>query len=282
MGLAAYGFWGFLPLYWPLLRPAGAVEILAHRISWSLLVVALLLARARSLGALRTLGAARTRLLAMAAALLAVNWGVYIWAVSLHRVVETALGYFINPLVTVLLGVLVLGERLRRTQWGALALAAMAVAVLAFDYGGLPWISIVLACSFGLYGLLKKKAGVGAVESLAIETAVLAVPALGYLALLEARGTATFGHVSSSTSLLLVSTGAITTIPMLCFAGAANRVPLTTLGPLQYLAPTLQFLCGVYAFHEEMRPSRWLGFGLVWAALAVFALEGALLRHRKT
>jgi chloramphenicol-sensitive protein RarD len=281
LGAAAYLMWGVLPLYWPLFRPASAIEILAHRVVWSLGTVALLLARARNLGAVLRIGARRARLLAMAAVFIAVNWGVYIWAVNHQHVVETALGYFVNPLVTVMLGVFVLGERLRRMQWIAIAIAAVAVTVLAIDYGRLPWIAIALAFSFALYGLLKKKAGVGALESLALETAVLAAPAALYLATREVRGVATFGHVSWKLNLLLMSSGAVTTIPLLCFAAAANRVPLSTIGALQYIAPILQFLSGVFVLHEAMPASRWAGFVLVWVALVVFVFDGVLARSRR-
>jgi len=274
MGLGAYFAWGVFPLYWPLLRPAGALEILAHRIAWSLVFVALLLARARGFGELRTIGARRLLLLALAACLVGSNWGLYIWSVTSGHVVETALGYFINPLVSVMLGVVVLGERMRRAQWVAAGIAAIAVSVLTVAHGRLPWVAISLACSFGTYGLVKKKAGVGAVPSLAVETAVLVEPAVAYLVVRESQGTATFGHVAWHKSALLAASGVMTAVPLLLFAGAANRVPLTTIGLLQYVAPTLQFLCGVVVFHEPMPASRWLGFGLVWLALAIFVVDG--------
>ena len=210
----------------------------------------------------------------MASGFIATNWGLYIWAVNNGHVVETALGYFINPLVSVLLGVVVLRERMRRAQWIALGLVSVAVVILAVDYGGLPWIAIVLPVSFGLYGLHKKRAGVGAVESLAFETALLAGPAIGYLAWLEVHGAGVFGHPPWTKSFLFIAAGPATAIPLLCFGAAANRVPLSTLGLLQYISPTLQFLCGVYVFHEAMPPSRWLGFALVWVALLVFSADG--------
>lgn len=280
MGVGAYLAWGIFPLYWPLLRPAGSIEILAHRIMWSLVFVVALLARSGKLGTLRRLGARRLRLLALAAVAIACNWGVYIWAVNHQHVVETALGYFVNPLVTVMLGVVVLGERPRRAHWIALTIAAVAVAALAFDYGRVPWIALALASTFSLYGLIKKQAGVGALESFSIETIVLASPAILYLGMQEARGVATFGHLSWKTNVLLASTGPLTALPLLCFAGAANRVPLTVLGALQYISPSLQFLCGVFILHEEMPPSRWIGFGLVWVALAVFAYDGVTRQAR--
>ncbi|AKU93604.1 Protein rarD [Labilithrix luteola] len=276
MGVSAYVLWGIFPLYWPLLRPAKAIEILAHRITWSLLFVGFLLVRSGGLAKLRSLDKGRIRTLAAASCFIALNWGVYIWAVNHGHVLETSLGYFINPLVTMLLGVVVLREHLRRPQWIAIGLAGLAVAILTIDYGQPPWIAIVLALTFGGYGLLKKRAGVGAVEGLAVETALLFAPAVGYLASLEANGTGVFGHGSWTTTALLVSSGIVTAVPLLLFAGSANRMPLSMLGPLQYISPTLQFLCGVLAFHEAMPPSRWIGFLLVWSALGIFAADGVV------
>ena len=194
------------------------------------------------------------------------------------QVVETSLGYFINPLLSVLLGVFVLGEKLRRGQWLALGGALIAVLLLSYDSGRPPWIALGLAPSFALYGLVKKRAGVGAVESLSFETSVLVLPALAYLVFLESRGEGAFGHLPLSGEALLVGAGVLTAIPLVCFGAAANRVPLSTLGLLQYFAPTLQFLCGVLVFHERMSALRWVGFGLIWLSLVGFALEGVLLR----
>jgi len=270
-GAAAYTIWGIFPLFWPLLRPAGAFEILAHRIAWSLVVMALLMARLRNLDWLRAIGARRVGLLALAAALVSANWVTYIWAVNHQHVVETALGYFINPLISIILGVFFLGERVRRAQWLALGIAAAAVVILTIDYGRLPWIALTLACSFGLYGFVKKKAGVGALESLTVETGLLFLPALGYLLFLEHGSKGTFGHAPLAKDLLLASCGFITAIPLLCFAASANRVPLTMVGLLQYIAPTLQFLVGVVVMR---------GFGMVWTGLAIFAAESILHRRR--
>jgi chloramphenicol-sensitive protein RarD len=275
--LAAYGLWGVLPLYWPLLKPAAAIEILAHRILWSLAVVGLPLARMGGFGWLGRLGRRRLGLVSLAALLIACNWGTYIWGVNHAHVVETALGYFINPLVTVLLGVLVLGERLRPAQWIALGLSAVAVLILTLDYGHPPWVALTLASSFALYGLVKKRAGVGALQSLAVETGVLLLPALGYLAFLKGGSFLTDGPVHA---LLLMSTGLVTAVPLLFFGAAANRVPLSILGILQYLAPTLQFICGVALMHEPMAASRWVGFALVWVGLTVFALDAFQQRRR--
>ncbi|MGC4768066.1 EamA family transporter RarD [Micromonospora sp. DT44] len=274
-GIGAYLLWGFFPLYFKLLRPTGPMEILAHRIVWSVLFVALLLGALRNVGFLRALLRRRAALagIVAAAVLIAVNWGTYIYGVSSDRVVETALGYFINPLVVVLLGVTVLRERLRPAQWVALGIGGSAVAVLAIDYGRLPWLALTLAFSFAGYGLIKKRLGLPAAEGLFVESAVLALPALGYLAWLSRHDGLTFGHVSAGHTALLVLAGAATAIPLLLFAGAANRLPLTGLGMIQYLAPILQLACGVLIFHEPMPPARLAGFALVWLALVVFTAD---------
>jgi chloramphenicol-sensitive protein RarD len=274
-GLGAYVLWGFFPLYIKKLRPAGPVEILAHRVVWSVVFVALVLAGLRNWAFLRNLLRQPRKLagITLAAALIAVNWGTYIYGVNSDRVVETALGYFINPLVVVLLGVTVLHERLRTTQWVALGIGALAVAVLAVDYGRLPYLALTLAISFGGYGLLKKRLGLPAAEGLFVESAVLAVPALGYLGWLTWRSESSFGQVSGAHTTLMVLAGAATAIPLLLFAGAANRLPLTGLGILQYTAPVLQLATGVLIFHEPMPPARLAGFALVWLALLVFTTD---------
>ena len=279
-GVAAYGMWGLLPMFWPLLRPSGALEILAHRMVWSLAVVLIILAVLRNWGWLRVLDRRRLGLLTIAALLVTVNWGVYIWAENHSHVVETSLGYFINPLVSVALGVFVLGERLRRLQWVAIGIGAVAVLALAVDYGRPPWIALVLAFSFGAYGLVKKTAAVGAVEALSVETGVMFVPALAFLLVLQASGEATFGAQGLGHVLLLVGSGLVTAVPLLCFGAAANRVPLSTVGLLQYLAPVLQFVIGVLVMGEDMPASRLAGFALVWLALALLTFEMAHSRHR--
>ncbi len=280
-GVAAYLLWGLFPLYWPLLEPSGSLEVLAHRIVWSLLVVAVLLGARRQWAWLRELGLRRAALLAVAAAVIAVNWATYIHGVTSEQVVETSLGYFVNPLVTVLLGVLVLGERLRRAQWVALGVATLAVVVLTVDYGRLPWIALVLACSFGAYGLLKKTASVGALESLTVETLVLLPVASGYLLWLHAAGDGTFGAEGAGHALLLVASGVVTAVPLLCFGAAAIRVPLSVLGLLQYLAPVIQFVLGVALLGEEMPTSRWIGFGLVWCALLLLSVDAVRSSRRR-
>ncbi|GLW23635.1 EamA family transporter RarD [Microbispora sp. H10949] len=272
-GVAAYTMWGLFPLYWPLLKPSGAVEILAHRMVWSLVVVVAVLAVRRHWSWIRTITRRQLILLTVAAVTVSVNWGTYIYAVNTGHVVESALGYFINPLVSVLFGVLVFRERLRVWQWAAVGLGAVAVLILTLDYGRLPWIALVLAFSFGTYGLVKKKAGVGSAESLTIETLVLLVPALAYLLVLEANGTGTFAHHGAGHALLLVAAGLITAVPLLFFTASALLVPLTVIGLLQYIAPVLQFLCGVLIVHETMPASRWAGFVVVWLALSVFTWD---------
>ncbi|TQL20866.1 EamA family transporter RarD [Streptomyces sp. SLBN-134] len=270
-GFAAYGMWGLVPLFWPLLKPSGAVEILAHRMVWSLLFVAaalLLIRRWAWLGELLR-QPRRLALVTVAAAVITVNWGVYIWAVNSGHVVEASLGYFINPLVTIAMGVLLLKERLRPVQWAAVGVGASAVLVLTIGYGRPPWISLCLAFSFATYGLVKKKVNLGGVESLAAESAIQFLPALGYLMWLSARGDATFGTEGTGHALLLAASGIVTALPLVCFGASAIRVPLSTLGLLQYMTPVFQFLLGIFYFKEAMPPERWAGFALVWLALAL-------------
>ena len=280
-GFGAYFLWGVFPLYFPLLEPTGAIEVLAQRILWSLAFVAVLLMMTRGWSRVRAVVADRRRLrfVAVGSVLIAVNWGVFIWAVLNEHVLESSLGYFINPLVLIFLGVAVLGERLRRTQWIAIALAAAAVVALTVEHGRLPWVALTLAFSFGTYGLMKKKAGVGAVEGLALETMLLAPLALAYIGWAEFDGSAVFGHEGAANMLLLAGAGAITATPLLLFGGAATRVSLTTLGLLQYIAPTMHFFLGIVVFGETMTTGRWLGFILVWLALAILTAE-SMLHHR--
>ena len=272
-GVAAYLLWGLFPLYWPLLRPAAAIEILAHRVLWSAVLVAAILALTGGFGWLRTLGRRQATLLALAAVLISVNWGMFIYGVNSAQVVETSLGYFINPLVTVALAVAVLGERLRRDQFIAVVIAGVAVMVLALDYGRPPWIALTLAFSFALYGLVKKRADVDGVRSLAVETAFLVAPAGGYLLWLASTGAGTFTSEGAGHTALLMAAGIATAVPLMLFGAAAVRVPLTTLGLLQYIAPTMQFLIGVLIYDEPMPLSRLVGFLLVWVALTVFTVD---------
>lgn len=281
-GFAAYGLWGAFPLFWPLLEPAGALEILAHRMVWSLVVVAVILLVMRRWAWIPELlrQPERLGLLAVAATVVSVNWGLYIWGVNSGHVVEASLGYFINPLVTIAIGVLVLRERLRPLQWAAVGIGAAAVLVLAIGYGRLPWIALTLAFSFATYGYIKKKVGMGGLESLAAETSVQFLPALGYLIFLGARGNATFTTGGPGHAALLMACGLITAGPLIAFGAAAIRLPLSTIGLLQYLAPVFQFLIGLVYFHEAMPPERWAGFGLVWAALALLTWDALHNAHR--
>ncbi|WP_354671256.1 EamA family transporter RarD [Streptomyces sp. S.PB5] len=281
-GFAAYGMWGLFPLYFPLLKPAGPGEVLAHRMAWSFVVVALalvVLRRWRWAGELLR-QPRRLALVTVAATVIAVNWGVYIWAVNNDRVVEASLGYFINPLVTIAMGVLLLKERLRPVQWAAVGVGAGAVVVLAVGYGRPPWISLILAFSFATYGLVKKKVNLGGLESLAAETAIQFLPALGYLAWLGSQGDATFLTEGAGHTVLLAGTGLVTALPLVCFGAAAIRVPLSTLGLLQYLAPVFQFLLGVLYFGEAMPPERWAGFALVWLALSLLTWDALRTARR--
>jgi len=277
-GVAAYLLWGLFPLFWPLLRPARPLEILAHRFVWSLVFVLVILVIQRRwawIGIL-LLRPRRLALLVAAAVLIAVNWGTYIYGVNSGQVVQTSLGYFINPLVTVLLAVIVLRERLRPGQWAALGVGGVAVVLLALGYGRVPWIALILAFSFGTYSLIKKVISMDPVQSLTVETAALVVPAVIYLAVI---GGGSFAGGSLAHDALLVSSGVVTAIPLLFFGAAARRLPLRTLGLLQYLGPALQFAFGVLVFHEPMPLSRLAGFALVWTALVILTAEG--LAHRR-
>ncbi|HEY7011035.1 MAG TPA: EamA family transporter RarD, partial [Jatrophihabitantaceae bacterium] len=275
-GVGAYLLWGLFPLYFPLLEPAGTGEILASRMVWSLVFVAVLLALGRGFDGVRAVVRDRRRfgLLAAAAVLISINWGVYIWGVNSGHVVECSLGYFINPLFTILLGVLVLGERLRPAQWAAVGIGTLAVVVIAVDYGRPPWIALTLAASFGMYGFLKKKAGVGALDSLAVETGTMFLPALTVLIVLQVQGNLVFGHDGAGTSLLLASSGAVTAVPLLLFAAATQRLALSVIGLLQYLTPVLQFVVGVGIRHESVPFAEFVGFCLVWLALIVLSVDG--------
>ncbi|MCT2582675.1 EamA family transporter RarD [Actinophytocola gossypii] len=281
LGAAAYGLWGVFPLYWALLDEAGTLETLAHRMLWSLVAVGVVLwflGRRRGTGfaTIRALVSDRRRLglLALATVLIGCNWGGFIWGVTNGRVVETALGYFTGPLVSVLIGVLLLGERLRVAQWIAVGLGVVAVAVLAVGYGQVPWVALVLAFSFSLYGLVKKLADAPAVESVAVEAGLSFVPAVTFVCVLEVSGDGTFFSLGVGHTLLLIGGGLVTTVPLLAFAGAAVRIPLSMIGLLQYLAPVLQFAFGVLVFHEQMPPERWLGFAIVWLGLIILTIDG--------
>lgn len=281
----AYGIWGLFPLYFHALRPAGATEVLAHRILWTLVLCMLVLALRKELVALLRQMRGRLALgIGIAAYLIAINWFIYVYAVGTGRTNEAALGYFLNPIVTVALGVLVLGERLRRLQWVAVAVGALAALYLTFAGGGLPWISLVLACSFGGYGLTKKKLGatLPALSSLSAETIFLLPAAVGLLWWVGAAGDATFATGAPWHPLLLVSAGLVTAVPLLLFAEAARRIPLVTIGLIQFITPVLQLLVSVTLLDEHLSAERWVGFAIVWVALAFLTVDSlASARHRR-
>lgn len=275
-GVSAYAMWGVLPIYWKALHSVPAIQILAHRMVWSLLFCLLILVATRNWSWLSV--ALRDRRTALtflgAAALLSVNWFTYIWAINAGFIVESSLGYFINPLVSVLIGVIVLHERLRPWQWAAIGLAFAGVLYLTVAYGALPWIALTLAFTFAFYGLLKKQVRVGAVESMAAETAIMSIPALLFLLWLASQGRGALGHDGAAINALLIGAGAATAIPLIFFAAAAQRIPLSLVGILQYIAPTLQFLIGVFVYHEAFGRTRLIGFSIIWAALLIYTVEG--------
>lgn len=279
-GVAAYASWGLFPLFWPLLEPANPFEILACRIVFCFVVVAIILAVRHELRGLRDIDRSTLLRLCAAGVAIAANWGIYIWGVNSGHVIETSLGYFINPLLTIGLGVVILHERLRVVQWAAVALGLVAVTVLSFDYGRPPWIALSLAVSFGTYGYIKKGVKVSPPEGLVIEGGVLTIPALALLGALAISGNATWvGHDASAGHLiLLISAGPITALPLLFFAGAATRLPLSTMGLLQYLTPVMQFVIGVLVLRETTSFALLCGFALIWIALAILAIDG--VRHR--
>ena len=280
-GLGAYGSWGLYPAFFPLLKPASAVEILAHRIVWTVLLMAAVLVMMRRLSDLSSLTRRTWLLLTAASVLISVNWLVYVWAVSNGHVVDAALGYFINPLVTVLIGVLFFGERLHRAQLAAVLIAAAGVAVLTVAAGGVPAIALVLALSFGLYGAVKKVVPVDPRVSVGVEAGIAAPFAVVFIVVLTLHGGAQFANNGAGHAALMILCGPVTAIPLLCFAAAAQRLPLVTLGLLQYMTPSLQMIWGVAVGHEPMPPARWAGFALIWVALAVFTAD-LLSRTRRT
>lgn len=280
-GLAAYVMWGFFPIYWKLLHEVPALEVIGHRIGWSfiLLIFVILLTKQWKDFRFAALAPKVIGIYALAGILLSINWLIYVWGVNSGFIVETSLGYFINPLISVLLGVLFLRERLRAMQWVAVGLAAAGVIYLTVTYGRPPWIALSLAFSFGIYGLVKKLAPLGSLYGLTLETALVFPIALIYLMFVQFTGTSAFLHQGALTDILLIGTGAVTSIPLLMFASAAREIPLTMIGILQYIAPTLQFLIGVFLYHEPFDQSRLIGFSLVWLALIIFWVEN-YLAHR--
>jgi len=273
-GISAYIIWGLLPLYWKLVEEAGAYEILAHRGIWSLLICVSLLALRKQLkSAYVMVRSSRTiSLLFLASGLLTINWGVYIWSVTVNRVVEAALGYYITPLINVTFGVLLLREKLRPAQWTAVALAAAGVVILTLGYGSLPWIALVLAISWGSYSLIKKSLNLGALETLSLETLFAFLPNLVFLLIIESNGSAEFGS-TWTISLLLFGAGAATVIPLLLFNGSTTRLPLSTVGLLQYITPTIMFFIGIFINNEDISMTKVIGFAFIWLALAVLSRD---------
>jgi chloramphenicol-sensitive protein RarD len=272
-GLGAYGTWGMFPAFFPLLKPAGAFEVLAHRIVWTLLFMVVVLVVVRRLRDVRRISGREWLLLAAASALISTNWVIYIYAVSNGHVVDAALGYFINPLVSVLLGMLLFHERLNRAQGLALLIAVVAVGVLVVEVGAPPWIGLGLAFSFGLYGVVKKIVPTDPRVSVGVEAGLATPFALAYLAVIAAAGQGHFGSSGGWHMVLTILAGPLTAIPLLFFAAAAQRLTLVTLGLLMYLNPAMQMTWGVLVGHEPMPPARWVGFALIWLALAVFTAD---------
>ena len=278
-GAAAYGIWGTFPLYWNLIRHVPTSQAMGHRIVWSCVVLAALIGASRRVTAIASVSPRVVALYSAAAVLIGINWTIYVWAVNAGYVVQTSLGYFVTPLVNVLLGVVVLRERLRRLQWIAVGMAAAGVVHLTRVYGSLPWIALGLAVSFGTYGLIKKKAPLAPVDGLFLETAILVLPALGYLLFAQRSGEGVFMRVGAATDMLLVGTGVLTVIPLLLFATAVRRVPLSVMGILQYISPSLTFVLGIFVFREPFSAAQLIGFALVWTALLLFGIDTALTRR---
>lgn len=281
-GIGAYALWGFFPIYWKLLHHVPALELLAHRIVWSFVLLMGVILVSRKGANFRTLLTPRTiGIYLVAALLIGGNWWTYVWAVNAGHIVETSLGYFINPLVSVLLGVVILREKLRPAQWVPVLLALFGVVYLTITYGRLPWIALTLAFTFGFYGLVKKLAPLSSSYGLTLETGLLFLPALGYLGMVQMQGTGALFHAGAGSDLLLIGAGIITTIPLLMFASAAKQIPLTMIGVLQYLAPTIQFLIGVFVYDEPFDQTRMIGFSLVWLALLLFWGESYLANRAR-
>ena len=280
-GIGAYLLWGVFPIYWKWLNTVPAIQVISHRIIWSFILLAGILFVTRQWQAFRSavLGRRMIMIYLASAILLSLNWLTYVWAVNAGFIVETSLGYFINPLISVLLGVIFLRERLRPWQWVLIGLAAVGVIYVAFSYGQFPWIALTLAFSFGIYGLIKKTAPLGSLYGLTLETGLLFLPAVGFLICMQGLGQGAFLHSGSIKDMLMVGAGVVTTIPLLMFASAAQRIPLSTVGILQYITPTMQFLLGVLAYHEAFNRSHLIGFSIVWLALILFWGEGFWARR---
>ena len=273
--------WGLFPLYWPILQPASALEIVSHRAVWTMVFCIIVLAITHALKT--TLATFKRPKVAVklftTTILISINWLVYIWATNNNHVVEASLGYYINPLIIIAFGVILLKEKMRPLQWAAVSIATIGVIVLTVDYGRLPWVALALALSWGTYGLVKKQLGLGALEGLAIETMIAFIPYCGYLMFIGAKGDGQFGN-SIGLTALLISAGAITAIPLLLFNGSTNRLPYSTIGLLQYITPTIQFSIGVWVNNEAMPTARWVGFIFIW--LALITLAGDLVKSSRT
>ena len=280
--IGAYVLWGLFPIYWRLLEEVPAIEILANRMVWSLVFVAILLTAQKDWQWLREVSRKRKTVLTytLAAILLSVNWFIYIWAVNAGYVVEASLGYFINPLVNFLLGVIFLGEKLRQGQVIAVILAGLGVVYLTVSYGSLPWISLLLAFTFGMYGLIKKTAPLESMHGFSLETMVMFLPALFFLSYRGAIGQGAFLQLGTAVTLLLIFAGPVTSIPLLLFGYSARRIPLSMLGFIQYIAPTLQFMLGVFVYHEPFPAARLVGFSIIWLALLVYSLESIVFSRK--
>ena len=276
-GIGAYVAWGFFPIYWKMLHHVPAIQLIGHRIIWSFILLIVVIFFTKQWTVFRkTVNAKVLRIYTLAALLIGVNWFLYVWAVNANFIVETSLGYFINPLLSVLMGVIFFKERLRFAQWIPVLLAAIGVTYLTFVYGRPPYIALSLALSFGLYGLVKKLSPLGSLYGLTIETGILFIPAFGYLVFMQAKNTASFLNTGITSDLLMIGAGLVTTVPLLMFASAARSIPLWVVGLLQYIAPTLQFLIGVFVYKEPFSHNQLIGFGIVWAALLVFLVENYL------
>ena len=284
-GAGAYLLWGFLPLYFSALAPAGSLEILAHRIVWCLLVCAVLLAITRGYTTVWSVlrSPRSTGLLTAASILVGINWLGFLLGVELGRVVKVSLGYYINPLITILLGVIFLREKLRPLQWAAVAVAVVAVLVISVGYGSVPWLGLLVATTFGGYGLVKNRVGgaVGAVSGLSIETLILFVPALAFILWATAAGQSTFTTEGSWHIVLMLMLGPATAVPLLLFSAAARRIPLSWVGMLQFMTPTMQFITGVWILGEEMSPARWTGFAIIWIACTLFIVDMVRASRRR-
>lgn len=281
-GLLAYTLWGLLPIYWKALEAVPAFQILCHRMVWSLGFVIILLSVRKEWQWIRKLRQRPVIILIFTgtALLLSINWGTYIWAVNNGHIIESSLGYFINPIVAVLLGVIVLREPLRFWQRAAVLIASVGVLYLTLSFGRLPWIALVLAFSFAFYGLIRKTAPLESLEGFSLETAILFFPALGYLLHQQSMQVGSFGNTSSVQTLLLVLSGPATALPLILFGSAARRIPYSTIGLLQYVAPTLQFLIGVIIYHEPFSKNRLIGFLFIWTALVIYSVEGFIAAKR--